>query len=264
MKCPKWSRFEKNKGPQFLEVWCVFPRSFQTSWLSHRGHPSWGWSSPDCPLIGGSCHRRCRRRPFRRWKGFENWAPVILRTIGAKCEHAYLLVSSGCSNISHFDVVTATRWQTAQIKGWKVHLSEISKNIAPLSPWDANSDSSTASHFDGATLKVASFDWSTIKQRSGHNKHHKNTQVWLFAFYHILHNSQGIPSMSSSMGLMGTPSRSSRRAPSIGAPSIIGPASIGTPSTSSNGMPSTYSPIGAPSMSSAGSGWTKGCRFQWR
>lgn len=44
-----------------------------------------------------------------------------------------------------------------------------------LPPWDSNSDSSTASHFDGATLKVVSFDWSTIKQKSSHYKHDENT-----------------------------------------------------------------------------------------
>lgn len=69
----------------------------------------------------------------------------------------------------------------------------------------------------------------------------------------VLHHLHGIPSMSSSMGLIGIPSRSSRGAPSIGAPSM-GPESIGTPSTSSSGVPSTYSPIGAPSMSSTTSG----------
>lgn len=79
----------------------------------------------------------------------------------------------------------------------------------------------------------------------------------------LIHNSlchsQGIPSRSSSMDLIGIPSKSSRGAPSIGAPSI-GTASIGTPSTSSRGAPSTNSPRGAPSRSSMGSGW----EGQWR
>lgn len=78
-----------------------------------------------------------------------------------------------------------------------------------------------------------------------------------------LHHSQGIPSMSSSIGLIGTPSRSSSGAPSMGAPSM-GPASIGTPSISSRRAQSTYSPIGAPSMSSAGSGWTKHSRHKFK
>lgn len=69
-------------------------------------------------------------------------------------------------------------------------------------------------------------------------------------------DSQGIPSMSSSICLMGTPSKSSRGAPSISAPSRA-LESMGTPSTSSSGMPSTYSPKGAPSRSSAGSGCHK-------
>lgn len=48
-----------------------------------------------------------------------------------------------------------------------MHLAEMAqRQTLLLPPWDSNSDSSTASHFDGATLKVASFDWSTIKQKS--------------------------------------------------------------------------------------------------
>lgn len=59
----------------------------------------------------------------------------------------------------------------------------------------------------------------------------------------LKHFIQGTPSRSSSNDLIGTPSRSS-----------IGAASIGIPSTSSSGAPSSSSSMGAPSRSS-GTSW---------
>lgn len=43
---------------------------------------------------------------------------------------------------------------------WKEGLTSLQLQV---SPWDSNSASSTASHFEGATLKVASLDGSTVK-----------------------------------------------------------------------------------------------------
>lgn len=71
-------------------------------------------------------------------------------------------------------------------------------------------------------------------------KKRSNTEDSIWKLKHFV---QGTPSRSSSRDLIGTPSRSS-----------IGAASMGIPSTSSSGAPSSSSSIGAPSRSS-GTSW---------